>query len=98
MANVLFENPDCVKHAPPPVFAVNVLETFGENEIPVDVADDDMEDFRINHLEKVWRQVAVDAVTVHPKKDTEINIMFPMAAEILLPQWDWFQTRPLTGH
>ena len=59
MANVLFENLDCVKHAPSPVFAVNELKKIGENEIPDDVADDNMEDFRINHMEKVWRQVAV---------------------------------------
>ena len=50
--NEIYSNPDSGRHAAAPVFAVNVLETFGDNDNPLDEDDDDMEDFRNSELDR----------------------------------------------
>ena len=67
-----------------------------------------MEMFLRQHLTErtqspsTWRPVAIDAVAVHVRSATEVNISLPVAAVILLPEWQWnpswTQGRLYAGH
>lgn len=96
--NELANNSDCAKNAAVPVFSIDVIQMFAESSNDDQLVDENLEDNATYELEQKWRRVAVDAVTVHLKKDNEINIMLPVAAELLLPGWKWQMTRPPTGH
>ena len=92
----MLTNPDGAPRAEPPAFQTDVLQIFADS--PAESDDDGSRGPTSGDLEKRWRVVVVDAVTVHLKKDTEINIMIPVADELLLPDWKWSLSKPQPGH
>ncbi|CAK0871487.1 unnamed protein product [Prorocentrum cordatum] len=94
-------NPDCAKAGDPPVFRTDVIQIFAEESDPdIDYADEEDMMRRgppVEFLEERWPGVAVDAVCVHLRSETEVNISFPVAAELLLSDWEWAATAPATG-
>ena len=91
-------NPDLAPRAQTPTFHTDVLRIFaGPAEVADDGDDADQPGPNADALEQQWQRVAVDAITVHLKKENETNISFPVASELLLPQWDWHATKPPIG-
>ena len=91
-------NPDCGTRAQPVRFNVDVLAVYSTD---MDGDGSEGEDVPIvpsaAEIEEMWRPVAIDAVAVHVRSATEVNISLPVAAVILLPEWQW-DSRLLAGH
>ena len=96
-------NPDCGTRAPQVRFNVDVLAVYSTD---MDGDGSEGEDVpiapRAYQVEELWRPVAIDAVAVHVRSATEVNISLPVAAVILLPEWQWnpswTQGRLYAGH
>ena len=86
----------------PPVFGTDVLRIFGDghdSDMDSDQEDDPLgRGPTVAYLDVNWPAVAVDAVCVHIRGEAEVNISFPVAAELLLPRWEWAATKPGPGH
>jgi len=91
-------NPDCGTRAQQVRFNVDVLAVYSTD---MDGDGSEGEDVpiapRAYEVEELWRPVAIDAVAVHVRSATEVNISLPVAAVILLPEWQW-HSGLLAGH
>ena len=49
-------------------------------------------------LEEMWSRVLISALTVQVRVENNVLITVPVAAELLLPAWDWEISKPHIGH
>ena len=85
LRDALSTNPDCAQRAEVPQSAVDVLQLFATDDMPHDNIDADMRGPHPEVLERWWRDVAIDAVTVHVQNAKEIDLTLPVATDFLLP-------------
>ena len=91
LGQVFEVEPRLLQERNPPVFRTDVLRIFGE-EYDWDSDSDYDNDLvlhgpTVEYLEERWPPVAVDAVCVHIRGEKEVNISFPVAADLPVPAW-----------